>query len=61
VTVLDESAALADALATALLVLGPEAGGELAERSAIPAYFLVRSGDGVMARWTSAFAEREVM
>lgn len=61
VTVLDESAALADALATALLVLGPEAGGELAERTDIAAYFVVRSGDGVMARWTSAFAEREVM
>jgi len=61
VTVLDESAALADALATALLVLGPESGGELAERSGVAAYFLVRSGDGVMARWTSAFAEREVM
>lgn len=61
VTVLDESAALADALATALLVLGPEAGGELAERTDVAAYFVVRSGDGVMARWTSAFAEREVM
>ena len=61
VTVLDESAALADALATALLVLGPEAGGELAEGAGIAAYFLVRSGDGLMARWTSAFAEREVM
>ncbi len=61
VTVLDESAALADALSTALLVLGPEAGGELAERTDIAAYFVVRSGDGVMARWTSAFAEREVM
>lgn len=61
VTVLDESAALADALATALLVLGPEAGGELAERAGIAAYFLVRSGEGLMARWTSAFAEREVM
>ncbi|WP_405231925.1 FAD:protein FMN transferase [Lentisalinibacter salinarum] len=61
VTVLDESAALADALATALLVLGPEAGGEMAERSGIAAYFVVHSGDGVMARWTSAFAEREVM
>jgi len=61
VTVLDESAALADALATALLVLGPEAGGELAERTDIAAYFVVRSGDGVMARWTSALGEREVM
>ena len=60
VTVLDESAALADALATALLVLGPEAGGELAERTGVAAYFLVRSGDGVMARWTTAFAEFEV-
>ncbi|HKL62339.1 MAG TPA: FAD:protein FMN transferase [Woeseiaceae bacterium] len=61
VTVLDESAALADALATALLVLGSGAGGELAEQAGVAAYFLVRSGDGVMARWTSAFADREVM
>lgn len=61
VTVLDESAALADALATALLVLGPEAGGELATRADIAAYFIVGSGDGVMARWTPAFAGKEVM
>jgi thiamine biosynthesis lipoprotein len=48
-------------LATALLALGPETGGRLAEQAGVAAYFLVRSGDGVMARWTSRFAEREVM
>ncbi|MEJ2603460.1 MAG: FAD:protein FMN transferase, partial [Gammaproteobacteria bacterium] len=61
VTVLDDSAALADALATALLVLGPEAGGELAGRAEVAAYFIVRSEEGVSARWTPAFAGKEVM
>ncbi len=61
VTVLDPSAALADALATALLVLGPQAGGELAERAEVAAYFIVRGDDGVEARWSPAFAGREVL
>lgn len=43
VSVLHPSAATADALATALNVLGPEKGYALAERMSLPALFIVRS------------------
>ena len=43
VTVVHESAAYADAMATALLVLGPADGPELARELGLAAYFLVRS------------------
>lgn len=61
VTVLDESAALADALATAMLLLGPEAASELARRAQIPAYFLVRDGEELAESWSPAFEQAEVM
>ncbi len=43
VTVVNESAAYADAMATALLVLGPTEGPERAEQLGVAAYFLIRS------------------
>ena len=46
VTVFDESAADADGLATALLVLGPVDGPALAETLGINAFFLLRTPDG---------------
>jgi len=46
VTVVDESAAYADAMATALLVLGPTDGPERAEKLGIAAYFLIRNETG---------------
>jgi thiamine biosynthesis lipoprotein len=46
VTVVNESAAYADAMATALLVLGPTDGPERAEKLGIAAYFLIRSKTG---------------
>jgi thiamine biosynthesis lipoprotein len=52
VSVIHASCMTADALATALGVLGPDEGLALAERHDIPAYFLVRVADGV-------FEERE--
>jgi len=55
VTVVDESAALADALATALLILGPDDGFALAEREGIPAYFQIRTAGGFEERATGAF------
>ncbi len=56
VTVLLESAMAADAWATALNVLGPEAGPELAERRDMPAYFIVRTPEGGFEpRQTTAF------
>jgi len=45
VSVIHASCMTADGLATALSVLGPDEGFELAERQEIPAYFLVRVAD----------------
>ena len=55
VTVIADDAALADALATTLLVLGPHDGFALAEREGIAAYFQVRTADGFSVRETPAF------
>lgn len=55
VTVLAETAGYADALATALLVLGAGHGLELAERENIAALFLTRSADGIDSVASSAF------
>lgn len=57
VTVVRDTAAEADALATALLVLGPEEGLAFAEREGIAAYFLLRQGDGIDERMSSKFKE----
>ena len=54
VTVVHATTAAADAWATALNVLGPDAGFELATRKNLPVYLLVRSGDGFQARYTEA-------
>jgi thiamine biosynthesis lipoprotein len=58
VTVVDESAAVADAWDTALAVLGLDAGYALAEREGLAALFLTRSGDGFLSRITSALQGR---
>ncbi|HWM26839.1 MAG TPA: FAD:protein FMN transferase [Woeseiaceae bacterium] len=55
VTVISETAALADAMATALLVLGPDEGFDLAAREQIAAYFQLRTGNGFEERTTPAF------
>ncbi len=55
VTVVHESTAMADALATALLVLGPDAGAALASRLELAALFVVQDGDGLTASHTPAF------
>ena len=56
VSVVHESAMLADAYATALMVLGPDAGYALAERLELPAFFIARSGDVFVTRATQSFA-----
>ncbi|MGI9261323.1 MAG: FAD:protein FMN transferase [Woeseiaceae bacterium] len=56
VTVISKSAAEADALATALLVLGPEAGYAFAEKERIAAYFLLRDESRIEEKMTSTFA-----
>jgi len=61
VTVLHTSCAMADALATALNVLGPEAGLQLAEEHKLAAYFIIRDGDGFTAKASSTFnAQQQV-
>ena len=53
VTVLHDSAMWADGVATALNVLGPEAGFDLAEESGTAAVFIIRRADGFEERYTS--------
>ena len=55
VTVLGESAAFADAMATAMMVLGPEAGMALAEREGIAADLLLRDGGTITEHMSSKF------
>jgi FAD:protein FMN transferase len=56
VTVLADDCMTADALATALIVLGPRAGWALANRESLAAYFIVRDADGRLHdRATDAF------
>lgn len=57
VTVVADNAAYADAMATALLVLGPGQGMELAEREDIAAVFQLRSDERFAERLTPAFQE----
>ncbi len=56
VTVLSQSCMLADALATALMVMGEKSGAEFARQQAISALFLLRSSEGVTGIGTGAFA-----
>lgn len=57
VTVAASQCAIADAYATALIVLGPERGVEVAEQLGLAAYFVLRDVDGRhQDRMTTAFA-----
>jgi thiamine biosynthesis lipoprotein len=55
VTVVSDSAMRADALATALMVLGDEKGPRLAAAERLAAFFIVRSGAGLEETSTPAF------
>lgn len=55
VTVVNESAAYADAMATALLVLGPTEGPERANKLGVAAYFLIRDETGIVEVSTRTF------
>lgn len=59
VSVVHASGARADALATALFVLGPAEGYALAERLDLAALFITRAGDHFDARRTEEFAAME--
>ncbi|SOZ17308.1 Thiamine biosynthesis lipoprotein; apbE family [Cupriavidus taiwanensis] len=56
VTVIHPQCMLADALSTALTVLGPDAGMAHARRHGIAARFLVRTADGFLEHHSPAFA-----
>jgi thiamine biosynthesis lipoprotein len=58
VTVVADTAAFADAAATALLVMGPDAGLALAEEQSIAAYFLLRLGTEFEERMSTLFATK---
>lgn len=55
VTVIDNSAMMADALATALLVMGPEEGYRYAGQNNIPALFIIHNNGGFRTAYTAAF------
>ncbi|MDH3336347.1 MAG: FAD:protein FMN transferase [Gammaproteobacteria bacterium] len=57
VTVVDSSGYRADALATALLVMGPEAGMQLAMKENLAVLFLLRSETGIDERSSPAFEQ----
>ncbi len=52
VSVLSPTATRADALATALMILGPGRGYEMAMREKLPALFIMRTDSGFEERWT---------
>lgn len=55
VTVLSETAARADALATTLMVMGADAGFDFCEKNAISAYFIYRTGQNYAVRHSYEF------
>ncbi len=55
ITIIDESAMFADAMATAMMVLGPEAGMDLGERLELAALFVVKRETGFESLATSRF------
>ncbi len=57
VSVVSESAGFADAMATALLVLGPEEGMRLATQQYVAAYFQLRTDNGFEELMTPAFRD----
>ena len=56
VTVLHERAGMADPLATAIFVLGPEEGLAFAERNDLAVFLIIRGAEGFRERMTPAFA-----
>ncbi len=55
VTILDPSCARADALATAMMVLGEQRGLALAKQLKIPAFFVFKQGQGFAESYTAEF------
>lgn len=61
VSVVEKSCTMADALATGLMVLGPEKGIELAERNDLSAYFIVKTADGFVQTVIGDFPQHETL
>lgn len=57
VTVLDDDLGWADALDTAILVMGPDKGYAFAEQRHIPALLVIRTAEGFTEKMTPEFAE----
>jgi thiamine biosynthesis lipoprotein len=57
VTVIADSSMYADAMATALMVVGPDDGEKLARQHGIAAYFIIKSSDGFDANATRPFEQ----
>jgi len=57
VTVLTETCMLADAWATALMVLGPEAAYKIAEQQQLAVFFIIKTEQGFAERATPLFTE----
>ncbi len=55
VTIIDKTAVMADGMATAITVLGPEKGLEFAEKHGIAAYLMIKKDFGYEERVSSAF------
>lgn len=58
ITILSDTTMKADALATALMVLGSEQGYQLAEKEKIAALFIIKTKDGFIEKASSSFVER---
>ncbi|MEQ1738292.1 MAG: FAD:protein FMN transferase [Methyloglobulus sp.] len=57
ITILSETSMEADALATAVMVLGPDEGFQFAEKNHIAAFFIIKSDKGFDELTSSAFAQ----
>jgi thiamine biosynthesis lipoprotein len=60
VTVVSENTMRADALCTALMVLGPEEGYHLAQQAGLAAYFIIKTDAGFTDRETPAFNQHRL-
>ena len=58
VTVLSDTTMKADAWATALMVLGPEEGYQVAEKQELAAYFIIKTDQGFVERASPLFTEQ---
>jgi len=61
VSVVEDSCTMADALATGLMVLGPEQGIKLAEKHKLSAFFIVKTADGFAETSTGRFPEHKTL